>query len=160
MNVIEAAMYLRASVGDTDENIKKRWREAASRWHPDRGGDDEAMQTINAAKDYLLSMSRAARMQQKKWLVRQVGEIFTKVCDAMDMWEARVAARASVTNNATQSQPSVTNKRRAAAWEARNRDKVREQTKARVKAHRDRDPDAYRAYMREYMRKRRERATP
>ena len=161
MNVIEAAGFLSASASDTDEGIKQSWRWSASKWHPDRGGDHEAMQKLNAAKDYLLSMAREARRAEKKRLARQVDGIIDLVWAEMDKWEARLAARASVTNTQPEQPkpgPSVTNKgRRAAGWEARNQEKVREQTKARVMNHRSRNPEQYREYMRESMQKKRAR---
>lgn len=64
--------------------------------------------------------------------------------------KARIAAAA-----AEEQVPPVTNKRRAAGWEAANADKVREQTAKRVAAHRARNPEAYKEYMREYMKQRR-----
>ncbi len=80
----------------------------------------------------------------------------------MDALEAIVAAvRAEKARQAAAASPEqapeepVTNKRRAAQWEARNADRVREQTAKRVKAHRARDPEQYREYMREYMKNRR-----
>jgi len=78
----------------------------------------------------------------------------------MDSVAAIVAAvRAEKARQAADSQEPaaapVTNTRRAADWEARHSDKVREQTTARVKNHRARHPDEYRAYMREYMKQRR-----
>ncbi len=160
MNVIEAAGFLSTSASDTDEGIKQSWRWSASKWHPDRSGDHEAMQKLNAAKDYLLSMTREARQAEKKRLASQMDGIIDLVWSEMDKWEARVAARASVTNIKTPEatpEPSVTNKRRAAGWEARNQEKVREQTKARVMNHRSRNPEQYREYMREYMQKKRAR---
>lgn len=95
---------------------------------------------------------------KKKRLARQVDGIIDLVWAEMDKWEARLAARASVTNKlspASEPEPPVTNKRRASAWEAQNRKKVREQTAKRVAAHRSRNPDEYRAYMRAYMQKKR-----
>ena len=98
---------------------------------------------------------------KKKRLARQVDGIIDLVWAEMDKWEARLAARASVTNTQPEQPkpgPSVTNKgRRAAGWEARNQEKVREQTKARVMNHRSRNPEQYREYMRESMQKKRAR---
>jgi len=37
-----------------DETIKLTWRRLAMEHHPDRGGDDERLQTINAAVDRLI----------------------------------------------------------------------------------------------------------
>ncbi len=42
----------------TVADVKKRQRELATLCHPDRGGDNEAMQRINAAVDALLSQLR------------------------------------------------------------------------------------------------------
>ncbi|OCB02620.1 hypothetical protein BBC27_11875 [Acidithiobacillus ferrivorans] len=67
--------------------------------------------------------------------------------------KARQAAEAA--DSQEPAVPPVTNTRRAAVWEAANADKVREQTAKRVAAHRARDPEAYRAYMRAYMKNRR-----
>lgn len=153
MNVIEAAALISTSASDTDEGIKQSWRWSASKWHPDRGGDHEAMQKINEARDYLLSMTREARHAEKKRLASQTDGIIDRVWAAMDAWEARVAA-AKAPLPEPPATPKTT-KRRAAGWEERNADKVREQTKARVAAHRARNPDEYREYMRDYMRKRR-----
>ena len=159
MNVIEAAAFLGTIADADDDEIKRSWRWSASRWHPDRGGDHEAMQQINAAKAYLLSKTREARRAEKKRLARQMNAIIDRVCAEMDQWEARQAACEDVTNNndaPPPPEPPVTNTgRRAAAWESRNRERVREQTKKRVKDHRARNPEQYREYMREYMKQRR-----
>lgn len=64
--------------------------------------------------------------------------------------KARIAAA-----EAEEQSPPVTNKRRATGWEAANADTVREQTAKRVAAHRARNPEQYREYMREYMKNRR-----
>ena len=152
MNVIEAAGFLSASASDTDEGIKQSWRWSASKWHPDRGGDHEAMQTINAARDYLLSMTADARGREWKQLKSQISGIMELTTAKMETWEARKAANASPESTV----PPVTNKkRRAAGWEERNAARVREQTKARVAAHRARKPEQYREFMREYMKQRR-----
>ena len=150
MNVIEAAALLYTLPRGTDEAIKTAYRDAASRWHPDReGGDTHAMQRINAAKRYLLSMSREARMAEAAIHKFEADDIIDRVLEEYAKWEAW-----SVTND-----ESVTNipksQRKAAAWEARNRDKVREQTRERVARHRERNHEAYQEYMRDYMKKRR-----
>ena len=67
--------------------------------------------------------------------------------------KARQAAEAA--DSQEPSVPPVTNTRRAADWESRHSDRVRKQTKSRVAAHRARNPDEYRAYMREYMKNKR-----
>ncbi|MBN6740549.1 DEAD/DEAH box helicase [Acidithiobacillus sp. MC6.1] len=59
-----------------------------------------------------------------------------------------------VTN--TEPETAQKQKRKADGWESRNRDLVRKQTKARVTQHRKKDPAAYREYMREYMRRKRQ----
>jgi hypothetical protein len=64
--------------------------------------------------------------------------------------KARIAAA-----NSPEHEPSVTNKRRAESWEARNSEKVKEQTAKRVAAHRARNPEQYREYMRQYMKNKR-----
>ncbi len=67
-------------------------------------------------------------------------------------------APVSVTNAATPastSEKKPRQPRRAAKWEADHKEAVREQTAERVRRHREKDPDAHRAYMREYMRKKR-----
>ncbi|MBU2766236.1 J domain-containing protein [Acidithiobacillus ferrivorans] len=156
MDVIEAAGYLGTSASADDAGIKRSWREAASRWHPDRGGDHEAMQTINAARDLLLSMTREARRAEKKRLAPKLDAIIDKIWAEMDTWDARVAATAAAKTPPPEPIPTPkTTKRRAAQWEARNADKVRLQTTARVKAHRSKNPEEYRSYMREYMKNRR-----
>lgn len=167
MNVVEAAgllqIWYRSINRADDATIRKAWREAAAMWHPDRGGLTEAMQRINAARDYLLSMPQAARAAERSYLKSRGTEddIIDVVLAEQEEWEARrpVSNEPSVTNNNSpeQSNQSVTNsKRRAAAWESRNQQKVREQTRERVARHRERNQEEYRAYMREYMRKRRE----
>jgi hypothetical protein len=110
------------------------------------------MQTINAARDYLLSMTADARGREWKQLKSQISGIMELTTAKMETWEARKAANASPESTV----PPVTNKkRRAAGWEARNAARVREQTKARVAAHRARKPEQYREFMREYMKQRR-----
>jgi len=93
---------------------------------------------------------------------RDVMMLVTEHHKGVDMNELETivaAVRAEKARQAADSQEPavtpVTNKRRAAGWEAANADKVREQTAKRVKAHRARDREAYRAYMREYMKNRR-----
>ena len=154
MNVCEACCLLHTAPGSADDEIKKDFRVEASRWHPDRGGDHIAMCRITEAKDYLLHMTQAARLREWSRLKRGISEIMMRVDAESDAWEARRAAKASP---APAPAPTVTNKsrRRAAGWEARNADRVREQTAKRVKAHRARDPEQYREYMREYMKNRR-----
>ena len=163
MNVIEAGVLL-GTLSMNDEEIKASWRKQCSRWHPDRGGDHEAMQRINAARAYLLGMSPESRRQEKKSLARQIGAIMDDVWEEVEAWEARCVTNNRQTSgdssviNTKQGQEPVTTSRRAAGWEARNKEKVREQTRKRVKMHRDKNPDGYREYMREYMRKRRKQA--
>ncbi|OCB03274.1 hypothetical protein BBC27_08760 [Acidithiobacillus ferrivorans] len=163
MNVAEAYILLHCPRAGTDEEIKREFRIEAGRWHPDRGGDGDAMRRMIEARDCLLSMTRETRLREWRRLKPQIDQIYDQVMAETEIWEARMAALASVTNTETPTpEPSVTNtetvtnKRRAAGWESRNQDKVREQTAARVKKHRARNPEQHREYMREYMRKRRE----
>lgn len=151
MNVIEACCLLHTAPGSTDDEIKKDFRIEASRWHPDRGGDHIAMCRITEAKDYLLHMTQGARLREWNRLKRGISEIMIQVDAERDVWEARTAKASPEPAPA----PPVTNKRRAAGWEARNADKVREQTAKRVKAHRARNPEQYKEYMREYMKQKR-----
>lgn len=154
MNIIEAFYILRVDPGSDQHEAKQAFRVLASRWHPDRGGDHEAMQYLNLARDYFMSKSVEARLSEYRMLrsTRQTDQIWDKIKYEVEKWESRIAAHAPVTNS--QSGP-----RRAAGWEARNADKVRKQTKARVQKHRAQNPDEYRAYMREYMRKKRSKQT-
>jgi curved DNA-binding protein CbpA len=153
MDVIEAAALISTAPQVDDDEIKRSWRWSASKWHPDRGGDHEAMQRINAAKAYLLSITQEARRAEKRRLAKKMDEIVDAVRAEMDAWEARVAAAKSPPPEPPET-PKTT-KRRAATWEARNAEKVRLQTTARVKAHRSAHTNEYRAYMREYMKQRR-----
>ena len=157
MNVVEACVLLHTAPGSTDAEIKQNFRIEAMRWHPDRGGDTDAMRRMIEARDYLLSMPPESRRGEWRRLKSRVNDIEVRVAAETDAWEARLAARSSVTNSASTSEsaPSVTNRRRAAGWEARNKEKVREQTNARVKKHRARNPDRYKEYMREYMKRKR-----
>lgn len=83
---------------------------------------------------------------------RKAHEQFRSIKTAIEAEKARIAAL-----QYTKPEPSVTNKkRRAAGWESENKDKVREQTNARVKKHRATHQDQYREYMKEYMRRRRQ----
>lgn len=163
MNVIEAAgllqIWYRGIDRADDERIRWAWREAASYWHPDRGGDTEAMQRINAAKVYLLTMTQTGRAAERAYHKDIEDDIIDGVLAEQAVWAARrsVSHEPSVSNNDTvpaENQP-VTSTRRAAAWEERNREKVREQTRERVARHRAKRHEEYRAYMREYMQKRR-----
>ena len=38
-----------------DQTIKMTWRRLAMEYHPDRGGDNERLQAINAAVDCLIN---------------------------------------------------------------------------------------------------------
>ena len=158
MNVVEACVLLHTAPGSTDAEIKQNFRIEAMRWHPDRGGDTEAMRRMIEARDYLLSMPPESCRGEWRRLKSRFNDIAVRVDAETDAWEARLAARASVTNiepSTPEPDLSVTNKRRAAGWEARNKEKVREQTNARVKKHRARNPDRYKEYMREYMKRKR-----
>jgi predicted metal-dependent hydrolase len=191
LNVIEAAALLGTLPRAPDDTIRQAYREAAARWHPDRGGLTDAMQRINAAKSYLLKMPRETRVFEAMMLKSQENAIIDAVLAEQEEWESRRPVsneppvtnsnpqdrgkpeNQSVTNNDSPKQAyqsvtnkksvpgqesakeSVTNKRRAAAWEERNREKVREQTRERVARHREQHNEEYKAYMREYMRKRR-----
>ena len=158
MDVVEACCLLFVTPGCDSDEIKQGFRMEASKWHPDRGGDTQAMQRINEAREYLISTPKESRLREWRRLKGHMSDIMERIDAERDAWEARRAAKASVTNTETplpEPKPSVTNKRRATGWEALNRERVREQTKARVAAHRSRNPDEYRAYMREYMKKKR-----
>lgn len=158
MNVVEACMLLHTAPNSTNDEIKQNFRIEARRWHPDRGGDTDAMRRMIEARDYLLSMPPESRRGEWRQLKSRFNDIAVRLDAETDAWEARIAARVSVTNiEPSTPEPvlSVTNKRRAAGWERRHADKVREQTKARVVKHRVGNQEAYNAYMREYMRKRR-----
>ncbi len=163
MDVVEACCLLHIAPGSDPDEIKQSFRMEASEWHPDRSGDTQAMQRINEAREYLLSISKESRLREWRRLKSHISDIMERIDAERDTWEARRAARASVTNNKSsesEPKPSVTNKvRRAADWESRHREKVRAQTKKRVTEHRARNPDAYRAYMREYMKKKRAQQT-
>lgn len=164
MNIVEAFYLLNVEPSCSEDEVKRAFRALASRWHPDRGGDHEAMQRLNVARDYFVSKTVEARLSEWRTLrvAGQIDAIVDKIDAEVKQWETRIAARAPVTNNESPASPATNSQsgsRRAAGWEARNVDKVREQTKARVQKHRAQNPDEYRAYMREYMRKKRSKQT-
>jgi DnaJ-domain-containing protein 1 len=49
-----ALAVLGLPVNATRQQIKKRYRDLAKRYHPDRGGDQQQMQRIIAAYEFLL----------------------------------------------------------------------------------------------------------
>ena len=123
MDVIEACCLLFVTPECDSDEIKQRFRMEASEWHPDRGGDTQAMQRINEAREYLLSTSKESRLREWRRLKGHMSDIMERIDAERDAWEARRAAKASVTNTETplpEPKPSVTNKRRAAVTRPRN----------------------------------------
>lgn len=53
MSRSEAIIFLDLDLGYTEDELKKAYRKASSKNHPDRGGSTEAMQKVNQAYDIL-----------------------------------------------------------------------------------------------------------
>lgn len=157
MNLVEAVCILHVPPDAGDAEIRAAYRMEASAWHPDRGGDTEAMQEINSARAYMLGMSAAERRAEWRRLKPRINMIMDATAAKIDAWEARRDARRAsrAAESPAEKEKTKSQVRRAAAWEAKNAARVREQTRARVAKRRAADPEAYKAYMREYMRKRR-----
>ncbi len=156
MDTQQAARILNIRPDADTASIKFAHRIQASLHHPDRGGDGKKMLDVNLAREHLLALSAAARMaagaEWDRGAVARAREAAAAMKKAREAEEALKKAAAEAAALAKK-QPKT---RKAAGWEARHRDLVHEQTVARVARHRAKSPEAYREYMREYMRRKRQ----
>lgn len=61
----EAANILGISIDATKEQILKAYKELALKYHPDKGGTEEQMKLINAAKDFLLEFKNKPEISEE-----------------------------------------------------------------------------------------------